>query len=60
MEFLRPEDGWYADYPSTTEHVVVFAGRSFRYRKGDAEARAEAVGFGRAAGTPEHQLDWGA
>jgi hypothetical protein len=56
---LLPEDGWYADYQSTTEHVVVFSGRSFRYRKGDTAARAEAVAFGRAAGTPEHQLDWG-
>ena len=42
VESLRPEDGWYADYQSTTD------------------ARAEAVEFGRAAGTPEHQLDWGA
>ena len=56
---LRPEDGWYADYRSATEHVVVFAERSFRYRKGDARARAEVVAFGLAAGTPEHQLDWG-
>ena len=56
---LRPEDGWYADYQSTSEHVVVFAGRSLRYRKGDAAARAAAVAYGRAAGTPEHQLDWG-
>ena len=55
---LLPDDGWYADYRSSTEHVVVFAGRSFRYRQGDARARAEAVAFGRAAGTPEHQLDW--
>ena len=56
---LLPDDGWYADYQSPTEHVVVFAGRSFRYRKGDARARDEALAFGRAAGTPEHQLDWG-
>jgi hypothetical protein len=56
---LLPDDGWYADYQSATEHVVVFYGRSFRYRKGDHAARAEAVAFGRAAGTPEHQLDWG-
>jgi hypothetical protein len=56
---LLPDDGWYADYQSATEHVVVFSGRSFRYRKGDPAARAEAVAFGRAAGTPDHQLDWG-
>jgi hypothetical protein len=37
----------------------VFAGRVFRYREGDAAGREEAVAHGRAAGTPEHQLDWG-
>ena len=36
---LIADDGWYADYQSETEHVVVFAGRAFRYRKGDARAR---------------------
>jgi hypothetical protein len=58
-EALLPEDGWYADFQSPQEHVVVFAGRIFRYRKGDLAARARAVDHGRAAGTPEHQLDWG-
>ena len=56
---LVADHGWYADHQSETEHVVVFAGRAFRYRKGDAQKRAEVVAFGRAAGTPEHQLDWG-
>lgn len=56
---LLPDDGWYADFQSAEEHVVVFAGRVFRYRKGDTAARAEVVAYGRAAGTPEHQLDWG-
>jgi hypothetical protein len=56
---LLPEDGWYADFVTGDEHVVVFAGRVFRYRKGDAAARAAVVAYGRAAGTPEHQLDWG-
>jgi hypothetical protein len=56
---LLREDGWYADFQSDAEHVVVFAGRAFRYRKGDAAAREEVVAYGRAAGTPEHQLDWG-
>jgi hypothetical protein len=55
---LRPEDGWYADFRSDTERVVVFAGRVFRYRTGDVAARDEAVAYGRAAGTPEQQLDW--
>jgi hypothetical protein len=56
---LLPDDGWYADFEVGDEHVVVFAGRSFRYRRGDHAARAEVVAYGRAAGTPEHQLDWG-
>jgi hypothetical protein len=56
---LLPDDGWYADFQSPQEHVVVFADRIFRYRKGDLAARARAVDYGRAAGTPEHQLDWG-
>jgi len=56
---LLPEDGWYADFQSVDEHVVVFADRVFRYRKGDLAARDRAVQYGRAAGTPEHQLDWG-
>jgi hypothetical protein len=60
-ESLEPELGWYADFTvNDTERVVVFAGRVFRYRIGDKAARAEAVAWGRAAGTPEHQLDWGA
>jgi hypothetical protein len=56
---LVAEDGWYADFQSDDEHVVVFSGRVFRYRKGDAAGRAAAVAHGRAAGTPEDQLDWG-
>ena len=56
---LLPDDGWYADFELADEHVVVFAGRVFRYRKGDRAARDEVVAYGRAAGTPEHQLDWG-
>ena len=59
-EALLPDDGWYADFQSETEHVVVFAGRVFRYRKGDRRGREEAIAYGRAAGTPAHQLDWDA
>ncbi|MFD6287616.1 hypothetical protein [Streptomyces sp. NPDC060205] len=57
---LDPNHGWWADFTvDATEHVIVFAGRWFRYRIGDETGRAEAVAWGRAAGTPEHQLDWG-
>lgn len=55
---LEPAHGWYADFRAGDEHVVVFAGKVFRYRRGDETGRAEAVAYGRSAGTPEHQLDW--
>jgi len=55
---LSPEGGWYADYRSGEERVVVFAGRIFRYTGADDPRRAEAVAYGLSAGVPEHQLDW--
>ncbi|WP_449350392.1 hypothetical protein [Streptomyces shaanxiensis] len=55
---LQPELGWYADFVAGDERVVVFAGKVFRYRRGDERGRAEAVAYGRSVGTPEHQLDW--
>jgi hypothetical protein len=55
---LEPENGWYADFTAEDERVVVFAGKVFRYRRGDEAARAEAIAYGRSVGTPEHQLDW--
>jgi hypothetical protein len=57
-EALEPADGWYADFVAGDERVVVFAGKVFRYRRGDEAGRAEAVAYGRSVGTPEHQLDW--
>jgi hypothetical protein len=56
---LESKLGWWADFIVAEDHVVVFADRVFRYRIGDHEAREQAVAWGRAAGTPEHQLDWG-
>jgi hypothetical protein len=50
--------GWYADFRDGTDRVVVFPGRAFRYREGDPDGRAAAQEYGRAAGVPEHQLDW--
>ncbi|MEU5095319.1 hypothetical protein [Streptomyces sp. NPDC020996] len=55
---LEPEHGWYTDFVAGDEHVVVFAGKVFRYRRGDEAGRAEAVAYGRSVGTPAHQLDW--
>jgi hypothetical protein len=50
--------GWYADIRSDTETIVVFRGKIFRYPRGDAAGRADAVTHGRAQGIPDHQLDW--
>ncbi|WP_024287796.1 hypothetical protein [Cellulomonas sp. KRMCY2] len=55
---LLAEGGWYADFALGQDHVVVFAGRVFRYRAGDAARRAEAQDYARSVGVPEHQLDW--
>lgn len=56
---LLSDDGWYASFEVGGEHVVIFAGRVFRYVKGDREAHREAVAYALAAGTPKHQIDWG-
>ena len=55
---LLAEGGWYADFATGDEHVVVFAHRIFRYRRGDQAGRARAMDYGRAMGVPENQLDW--
>lgn len=49
---------WYCDLQSDDETIVVFAGRVFRYPRGDASARAEAEAYARSAGVPESQIDW--
>ncbi|BCJ48127.1 hypothetical protein GCM10010168_24870 [Actinoplanes ianthinogenes] len=56
---LHADGGWYADFRAGADHVVVFAGRIFRYAVSDPAARAEAVAYGRSVGVPEAQLDWG-
>ncbi|GIE88328.1 hypothetical protein [Actinoplanes regularis] len=56
---LAADGGWYADLRSGAEHVVVYAGRIFRYEVGDAAGREEAVAYGRSVGVPQSQLDWG-
>jgi len=50
--------GWYCDLRTDEETLVVFAGRIFRYPRGEAEGRAEAEAYGRSVGVPEVQLDW--
>ena len=36
---LDPEPGWYCDFRTERETFVVFAGRVFRYARGDAAGR---------------------
>jgi hypothetical protein len=55
---LSDDGGWYADFRVGADHVVVFAGRVFRYRRGDGTAKAHVVAYGRSVGVPAHQLDW--
>jgi hypothetical protein len=52
------DTGWYVDFHSGEETFVVFAGRVFRYPRGDKAGRAEAESYGRSRGIPEAQLDW--
>ena len=55
---LEPSVGWYCDFRSPEETFVVFAGRIFRYPRGDATGRAEAADHARSVGVPEAQIDW--
>lgn len=55
---LAVEHGWYSDFHSSTEVTVVFAGRVFRYQRGDRVRRAEVEAYGRSVGVPAVQLDW--
>jgi hypothetical protein len=55
---LLADGGWYADFTVVDDHMVVFAGKIFRYRRGDQSGRATAADYGRTVGVPDHQLDW--
>jgi hypothetical protein len=50
--------GWYANWSSDTEAVVVFPDRIFRYKRGDVSGREAVKEYGRHCGVPEEQLDW--
>jgi hypothetical protein len=52
------DTGWYVDFHSAAETFVVFAGRVFRYPRGDKNGRAEAESHARSRGVPDAQLDW--
>jgi hypothetical protein len=55
---LETTGAWYADFHSDTEVTVVFAGRVFRYHRGDKAERAKVEDYARSLGVPEAQLDW--
>jgi len=57
-EVLDPAPGWYCDFRTETETFVVFSGRTFRYRRGDATGRERAAAHARSNGIPESQIDW--
>jgi hypothetical protein len=50
--------GWYSDFRSAEETFVVFAGRVFRYPRGDRGGRRAAEEHARVVGVPESQIDW--
>jgi len=50
--------GWYTDFRTADETFVIYAGRVFRYPRGDSAGRAEAAAYGRSVGVPDNQLDW--
>jgi hypothetical protein len=74
IEFETPEDdsdalaqrlskdlaspGWYANWNTSSQSVVVFPDKIFRYKRGDKAARTRAQRYGRDCGVPEPQLDW--
>jgi hypothetical protein len=55
---LEGSGGWYCDFRNDHETFVVFAGRTFRYPRGDESGRGEAAEYARSVGVPEAQLDW--
>lgn len=57
-DVLVADGGWWADFGVADDHVVVFAGKVFRYRAGDKSARAEVHRYGLSVGCPADQLDW--
>lgn len=55
---LDANGGWYCDFRSSDETFVVFAGKTFRYPRGDAAGRSLAAEYARAIGVPDRQIDW--
>lgn len=47
---LERVGGWYCDFRNDDATFVVFAGRTFRYPRGEVSGRAAAVEYGRSVG----------
>lgn len=52
------ERGWYTNFDTDDDKVVIFPQRVFRYPRGDLAARADAEAYARTLGIPAPQLDW--
>ena len=50
--------GWYANWNSETEAVLVFPEKVFRYKRGSKAGRAKAQKYAIDCGVPKTQLDW--
>jgi hypothetical protein len=50
--------GWYTNFDTDEDEIVIFPGRVFRYPRGDQGSRAEAEAYARTVGIPATQLDW--
>ena len=55
---LERAGGWYCDFRNDRDTFVVFAGRTFRYPRGDEAGRRAAAEHARSVGVPEAQIDW--
>ena len=50
--------GWYANWNTELDAIVVFPDKIFRYKRSDKAGRKRAQRYGLDAGVPETQLDW--
>jgi len=57
-EALDEVGGWYCDFHTTKETIVVFPRKVFRYPRGDLHQRADAAAHARTIDIPENQIDW--
>lgn len=52
------EPGWYANMYSSSDAIVIFPDKIFRYKRGDQRRRKAAERYARDCGVPDGQLDW--